>query len=199
MLKPMRPGDLESMDQDTGDSTEEVTKESLEQQWYRDYKTKPYKELAAKMVDLKKQIAELERTSTLLASEFDVIRLRVIPERFAEDSMTSLRIEGIGRLGLTRDAYCDQVKDKQEDLFNLLREIGSGDLIKETVNPSSLKSLVKDLHADHMSKEVEFDPETGEVHQEVDPETGEPVKDEFERISECVVYTPFMRASVTKG
>jgi hypothetical protein len=200
MQQPSQPGqptdaDLQSMDQETGDSAEELSKEDLETQWYKHYAGLPYKELAERMVELKKQAAEADRINKALNAEFDVIRLRVVPERFAADGMSSLRITGVGRLGLTSDAYCNQIADNQEELFELLRELDLGGLIKETVNPSSLKSAVKEMYVEHLSaaKELDLSEEFGQQEEEGKEET------DFERISKLVRYTPFMRASVTKG
>lgn len=179
---------LEHDEQDRGEEAVDPAK-----QWYEQYKDKPYKDLAARMVELAhaKKLAEMEVSR--IGAEFDVIRLRVVPNRMADEGIKGLRIEGVGRLGLTSDAYCNLIPGAKEGLFNWMREHEYGDLIKEEVNPSSLKSLVKSIHADHLALETEFNPA---ADAEPDPEAD---KDEFEQISEFVKFTPFMRASVTKG
>lgn len=163
---------------------------SAEEVWYEKYIKQPYKDLAAKMVELKKDIALIEIDRKRLEAEFDVIRLKVVPERFAEDQIKSTNIAGIGRLGIAKDAYCNQDNTKQEDFFKWLRDNEYGDLIKESVNPSSLKSLVKSLYDDHLASAGEFDPTKPDAE-------AEPT--EFEKVTEFVKFTPFLRASVTKG
>lgn len=158
--------------------------------WKEKYNAMPYKDLAARMVELRDEIASKETEVKDLKAELDVIRLKVVPIRFAEDGLKSQNIVGVGRLGLTSDAYCTQIAGKQDELFGWLRENEYGDLIKDTVNPSSLKALVKELAKDDQSQEVEFTP--GE-----DAEEGEKTK--FEEVCELVNYTPFMRAAVTKA
>jgi hypothetical protein len=160
-----------------------------EKAWKQKYEKMPYKDIAARMLELRDQIAEAENTASALKAELDVIRIKVVPVRYANDGVTSQNFAGIGRLGLTKDAYCTQKPDKKDELFVWLRDNNFGDLIKDTVNPSSLKSLVKELAEDDQSREVEFTP--GEDADEAE-------KTKFDQINELVNYTPFMRAAVTK-
>lgn len=155
--------------------------------WYNEYKDQSYAKLAARMLELAKEAKAADDLKIIRNKELDVIRLRVVPERFLKDETTSMNIAGIGRLGLTKDAYCLQPKETQEALFDFLRQEGWPDLIKEGVNPSSLKSLVKDLEKEAMEDNVEFD-----------PSAEEPDESLFDKICKLVKYTPFMRASVTK-
>ena len=156
--------------------------------WYNEYKDQPYTKLAARMVELQRLAKIADDESKRLSKEFDVIRLRVVPERFLADEVTSMNIAGVGRLGIAKDAYCTQPKETQEELFEFLRENGFPDLIKEGVNPSSLKSLVKDLEKEASEGAVEFVPGESDLDEE----------SLFDKITKLVKYTPFMRASVTK-
>lgn len=167
---------------------EELDTQSLEDEWFAKYQTLPYKDLAQRMLELREEEALAKSRATAATKELDIIRLRVVPQRFAEDGMSSLNLPGIGRLGLSSDAYCTQKKDLQEALFDWLRANDAGDMIKDNVNASSLKSLVKELAADAQESAPAFD---------ADPDTIE--KSKFDEIIEFVNYTPFMRASVTKS
>lgn len=177
---------LPDEDQDTqpaGKSQEDV--------WYETYVKAPYKDIAQRMLELRNEIASAELAVKNLKSEFDVIRLRVVPTRFAEDSTTSMRIEGLGRISLTSDAYCTVLPGQQDQLFEFLKSIDCEDLIKPTVNSSSLKSLIKDLYATHVTTEKELDLAAALA--------GNEEKDDFQRALEVVRFEPFMRASITKG
>ncbi|MNO26525.1 hypothetical protein D3C76_163790 [compost metagenome] len=156
--------------------------------WYNEYKDQSYPKLAARMLVLAKEAKAADDNKIRLNKELDVIRLKVVPERFLKDEVKSMNITGIGRLGLTKDAYCLQPKETQEDLYTFLKENGYPDIVKETVNPSSLKSIVKELEQAELEKEVEFDPSAVDDEEE----------SLFDRICKLVKYTPFMRASVTK-
>lgn len=161
-----------------------------EAEWLKKYEAMPYKDLAERMLELKQTADEAKRCETTTNKELDVIRLKVVPVRFAADGFSSLNIPGVGRLGLTKDAYCTQVKDKQPEFFSWLRDNDYGDLIKDTVNPSSLKSLVKELAEESAEQAPEFNPgaEAAEVEE----------ISKFDEMSEFVNFIPFMRASVTK-
>jgi len=158
--------------------------------WFKKYSEMPYKDLAARMIELRDAAKKAEREKITLDAEHDIIRLRVVPLRFAEDGMTSMNIDGVGRLGLTKDAYCTQVKGVQEEFFQWLRDNDFGDLIKDTVNPSSLKSLVKELQTESAESVAEFSVGDDDADD----------KTKFDEITEKYVnFTPFMRASVTKS
>lgn len=190
MSQPTQPGqsNLNALEVDDLDPQEV----DLTKVWYDKYKDLPYKDLAARMVELKKLSDEAERAKKAATAEFDVIRLRVVPERFAKDEMTSLRITGIGRLGISADAYCTVIPGRKDDLLALLKtDPENALLVKEDINPSTLKSLVKGLVAEEANNTDEAN------FEEFADEGAEPT--ELEKILKYVNYTPFMRASVTKG
>lgn len=159
--------------------------------WYNEYKDMSYAKLAAKMLELRTKSAELEKAKIMADKELQVITLRVVPERFLKDEITSMNVAGIGRLGISKDAHCTVPPANAEQLQQWLIENEFGDLIKPTVNSSSLKALVKNLEKDdnEAGENVEFDPSAVEVEVAESP---------FEQICKLVSYTPFMRAAVTK-
>lgn len=171
------------------DNEENLESLDPETVWLHKYEGMPYKDLAERMIELRTAAEKADREKIDFNKELDVIRLKVIPNRFAEDGFSSMNIPGVGRLGLTKDAYCTQVKEKQPEFFDWLRENDYGDLIKDTVNPSSLKSLVKEL--------AEEDASAKETKEFIIGDESED-KSQFDEISDFVNYTPFMRAAVTK-
>lgn len=140
------------------------------------YRKESYKNLAIRMQQLATLKAEAEDEAKEHNAELDLIRLIIVPERFADDEITSLKIDGVGRLGLTSDMHCNVKKDDKEGFFNWMRENEFGDLIKEDINSSSLKALIKEL---------------GKSEDDSDQE-------KYEKIQDYVKVHPFMRASVTK-
>lgn len=186
-LRPAQPGQVSEAE----DQTETLDPTSPEAEWRAKYGSMPLRDVAARMAELKLEIDQVKAKLSALGSEFDVIRIQVVPERFANEGVANMRFDGIGRLGLTSDAWCNVLPGMGEQLFAVLRDIGSEDLIKPAVNPSSLKSLVKDLYKEHVTKEVEFGPSA-------DPDA-QPEPDDFEKISQVVKFTPFMRAAITKS
>lgn len=128
------------------------------------------------LVDLVKkmragEIAKEEAEAKLkeINKHLDFLRLTKIPSKMEEDGIENLRIEGVGRVQLTSDIYAGIQSGHQEEAFQWLSDTGRGDLIKDTVNASSLKATLKEA----MRK-------------------GEEIPEDIFRIS------PFTRASITK-
>lgn len=191
MTQPSQPGQLSE-----ADNLDPKEPEDLQKTWYEKYKDLPYKDLALRMMELKKLATEAETAFKAAAAEFDVIRLRVVPQRLNADGMSSIRLDGIGRLGLTSDAYCTVIPGLKPDLIAWLKsDAENALLVKEDINPSTLKSLVKGMAERHNEQQGEADLEAA-ASDEL-PEDAEPT--EFEQALKYVNYTPFQRASITKG
>jgi len=175
---------------------------SREDIWFEKYRTQSYKDLAMRMRELNLQIKAKDDEAKALKAEFDVIRLRVVPERFAEDDITNMKINGVGRLAISSDAYCNIRSGRQEELLQFLRDQDMGDVIKEGVNPSTLKSLVKEMYKEHLESAGELDlaaEAESAVDDFFDQQSDSEDADDFQRISEFVDFTPFMKASITKA
>jgi hypothetical protein len=95
------------------------------------------------MNTIRAELDQLKEKSTSLQKEYDALRLNIIPEKMDEQDITNITIEGVGRLGLTSDVYASI--DDQEKAFTWLRENRRGDIIKETINSSSLKATIKEI------------------------------------------------------
>lgn len=74
---------------------------------------------------------------------YDHMRLVVIPARFEADGISNMKVEGVGRVQLTGDIYAGIVKGREDSAFEWLDDNGRGDLVKRTVNSSSLKAVLK--------------------------------------------------------
>lgn len=100
----------------------------------------------------------------------DVLRLELIPERMEEEGIENVRIEDLGRLGLTADMYVSVKEGQRDSLIKWLEKHRLGDLVQETINSSTLKSFV-----------------------------ARRMKEGKEIPSDYLNVTPFTRASITKG
>lgn len=76
---------------------------------------------------------------------YDFLRLVKIPSVFEEQEIKILKVDGVGRCQLAGDMYTAVVSGKKDDAFTFLRDTGRGDLIKEEVNASTLKAMLKDM------------------------------------------------------
>lgn len=104
-------------------------------------------------------------------AEFDVLRFEAVPELMDTQGVERVSYEGIGRVSLTADLRIQTFAAARSSLFEWLTTNKLGDLITETVNPSTLKAWVKN----RLKEGKELPP------------------------SELLRVTPITRASITKG
>lgn len=134
-----------------------------------EYAKMPLRELAEEFNKLKGEKEQAEMTASFITAKFDVIRMESIPNKMEAEGVESIRLEGIGRLGLTADLFLSVKGEMKGALYDWLRENGFGELITDSVNGSTLKAFVKE----QMKK-------------------GKPIP------TECLSMTPYQRASITK-
>lgn len=130
--------------------------------------------LAKAMAKVRAKKDKLEADLKELNAEYDVIRIELMPTLLDDLNLENIRVKGLGRVSLTGDIFCSVKGASQDGLFDWLRggnpdKEALGDLIKETVNSSTLRSFVKDRM-----------------------KVGKPIPDEFLNV------TPYTRASITK-
>lgn len=107
--------------------------------------TKPsLNDLAKRMQKVRAQLDKKEEEAKELRKEWDNIRKVQIPDKMAEAGVESVRLKGIGTISLRADAYCSVRGGMLEELQQWLVEQGAGELIKETVNSSTLKAFIKE-------------------------------------------------------
>lgn len=73
---------------------------------------------------------------------YDHISTKVVPDRMADEGITNIKVEGIGRVELRPDIWT-QTKDPVR-LKAWLEEQGLGDIVVPTVNGSTLKALIRE-------------------------------------------------------
>lgn len=128
-----------------------------------------YPQLAGEMVERKKLISRLDGELKLEKEKFDVLRLKVIPDKMDDEGMSSLNIRGLGRLGLSLDVHAGILAKDRELWYEWLNLNGHEALVKLNVNAQTQKAFIKEQL-----------------------EAGNPLPD-------FVKAEPFYRASVTKA
>lgn len=101
---------------------------------------------------------------------YDLLRIELIPAKMEEEGIENIKVEGVGRISLTGDMWVSVPAAHRDAFYDWLRGEGLGDLIKPTVNASTLKAMIKG----RMQK-------------------GQEIPDEIIKV------TPFTRASITKA
>jgi hypothetical protein len=128
-----------------------------------------YKELGEIFLAQKEGLAQLSAEKKELQIQHDRLRLTIIPDKMDEDGMTSINIKGVGRLGVTLDAYVTVLAENRGAFYEWLDDNGHGGLIKPYAQPSTVKAFIK-----------------------------EQVKNGEEIPEDLVSCEPFFRATVTK-
>ncbi len=130
-----------------------------------------WREIALELQRLKGIADEAKLARTEAYAEYDEYRCKTVPDLMNDAEINSITIKGIGRLGLTEDAYASIKKDMKEEAYAWVEEIeGDRSLVVETINSSTLKAWLKEIQ-----KQGEVDiPE------------------------DIFSFTPFQRASITK-
>ncbi len=98
-------------------------------------------ELAMYMDAIGKLHSDLDDVKKEVGKLFDYIRTKLLPDKMESEGLDSMKVAGLGTVVLTSDMYMS-VADK-DAAYRWLIEIGSGDLIVDTVNSSSLKALLR--------------------------------------------------------
>lgn len=100
--------------------------------------------IAQHFCDLRDELKICKDATSVVQKEFDLCRKIVIPDKMEDLGFDSVNIAGLGRLSLRSEMYASILADKKPQGYAWLEENGHGDLIKETVNASSLKALLKE-------------------------------------------------------
>lgn len=121
----------------------------------------------AEMKDYQVRLLGLKAQAADLRVPLDFLRLKKIPDLMAALDVKTATFAGLGRVQTATDLYAKTTN--KDASFQYLRDTGYEDMIKPTVNASSLKALLR-----RMLKEG------------ID-------------IPDCYEVTPFVRASIVKA
>jgi len=122
-------------------TTEESNPVSEFQKFYEDYTTL---ELVRKMKSLREQKDTMDTELKGVTAEYEFITRIAIPEKFTEEGIKNMNVDGVGRVGLRADIYASVKAGAKADAYQWLSDIGSQDLIQPAVAPSTLKAFLKD-------------------------------------------------------
>lgn len=125
------------------------------------------RQYCAEMKNLQVQLLDKKVEAAAIREPLDYLRMKKIPDLMDALLITTTTFAGIGRLQKASDIYA-KTKDKDAS-FQYLRDTGYEDMIKPTVNASTLKALLRRL-----------------LKEGVD-------------IPGCYEVTPFSRASIVKA
>ncbi len=134
-------------------------------------------EMATVMKEIEGARDRLEELGKYINAAYDALRLNLIPTQIEAEGLESpVNVAGVGKVILTGDLYVSVGAAEPEaginykqSFYDWLHKHHMGDLITETINPSTLKAWVKGR-----------------------------IKEGKEYPTECLKVAPFTRASITK-
>ena len=126
--------------------------------------------LCEQMAKVQKNKDELEEKLKAVNAEFDILRLRKIPEAMEVLGVRNATFEGLGRVQLAEDIYASTREGQKDAGIQWFRDCGYDGMITEGYNASSAKALFRRMIKD-----------------------GQPIPEDIFSI------TPFTRASLVKA
>lgn len=100
-------------------------------------------EAAKIQAQLKANIDRLASLKTVFQHVYDFSRYTVLPGLMEEHELTGFKVPGVGAVSLTADLRASIVAGKKKEAFEYLDDHGHGDLITQSVNAGTLKTLAK--------------------------------------------------------
>lgn len=110
---------------------------------YPEYDGMTAMELAVEMSKVKKELDSIKAVKTKLEKRHDHIRITKMPDLMESEGLENFKLDGIGRIGLTADLWVSIPASEKDKVFLWFGDNGHGDIIKSTINASTLKSLMK--------------------------------------------------------
>ena len=101
-------------------------------------------EIANQMAQVKAELEAQKKATTVLQKQFDELRKVELPEAMEEAGLERVTIKGLGTVSLRTDAYASIKAGKTPDAYQWLSENGHSALVKEYVQPSTLKAFLKE-------------------------------------------------------
>ncbi|MBT9158757.1 MAG: hypothetical protein DDT26_00004 [Dehalococcoidia bacterium] len=151
-VDPSREEDLRAALATIGDFFRNVGRDTSLMDLDGDYKADLTKVPTLEVVREFKATKDFKEACDILAKEanraYDYLRLAAVPERFEEEGISNIKVDGVGRVQLAGDIYAGIIRGSEEKAFEWLGDNGRGDLIKRTVNSSSIKAVLKKMISD---------------------------------------------------
>jgi hypothetical protein len=126
--------------------------------------------LCEQMKEVADRKEALEEQLKGVNAEYDMLRLRKIPDLMEALQVRNATFEGLGRVQLASDIYANTREGQKKSGSQWLRDCGYEGMVTETYNASSIKALFRRMI-----------------------EKGEPIPETIFNV------TPFIRASIVKA
>lgn len=101
------------------------------------------RQLCVQMKDLQLKALVIKADAAAVREPLDELRLKKIPDLMNHLDVKTATFNGLGRVQLASDLYASTISGKKDAALGWLADCGYGDMIKPTVNGSSLKALFR--------------------------------------------------------
>lgn len=99
-------------------------------------------ELSHKFRELKFKSEEQAKVLKEINAEWDECEQALLGA-MVEEGVNSLDIVGVGKIVMRTENYLSVTQANTDNFYAYLKESGNGDLLRESVNPATLKSFLK--------------------------------------------------------
>lgn len=134
------------------------------------YDSKKTVDLIQIMGEYKRRKEEVEEKLKQVNQHYDFLRYILVPQRFDDEGIQNMKVDGVGRVALSSGLYASIKPDQKGAAYEYLTDTGHGDIITNTINAQTLAATIKAMI-----------------------QKGEEVPEEL------FTVTPWTRASVTKA
>lgn len=100
--------------------------------------------LGKELYDIRAEKEQLEDRLKTLNARKDELERKLLPSAMEDAEISKISLDGVGTIYLKPELNCYVKKDVEQEFFEWLRGNNHGDLIKETVHHSTLKSWAKE-------------------------------------------------------
>lgn len=103
------------------------------------------------LVDLAKELQArtnakdaLKEQSAAIQKEIDILSIGIIPEKMADEEISTMKIDGVGRLQTRSDAWVSVLAANKPAFLEWCLANNQGPLIKSDIHAQTLKAFIKD-------------------------------------------------------
>ena len=122
------------------------------------------------MDEYRRRKEEIEEKLKQINQHYDYLRYTLLPQRFDDEGLQNMKIDGVGRVSLSSGLYASIKTDMKGRAYEYLADTGHGDIVTITINAQTLAATIKSMI-----------------------QKGEDVPEEL------FTVTPWTRASITKA
>jgi len=109
-----------------------------------DYELLSVPEMATELKRLKDELTVFDAIKKEYQKAYDFLSISILPDRMDEENISTMKIEGTGRLQVASDIRCSVPAANRPAMQRWLIDNGHESMISPSINASTLKAFVKE-------------------------------------------------------